>query len=92
MSYTLDSPPPLVLVETIKHSAGQTKEFIRAVTGVDIADVRQVLAQEDDPQNMQTMLRQAQQKSLKYRCSHTAKLMRSPVQAANKKLYEQLDL
>jgi hypothetical protein len=67
MSYTLDSPPPLVLVEKIKklHSAGQTKEVISAVTGVNLADVRQVLAQEDDPQNMQAILRQAQQKSLK---------------------------
>jgi hypothetical protein len=79
-----------MMAETIKkmHSAGQSHEFISAMTGVDLAVVRQVLVQLDDPQLMQAMLAQTQQKSLKYRCSYSARLMRSPVQANNKKLYE----
>jgi hypothetical protein len=70
------------------HRIGQTQEVISAVTGVNIEIVRQVLLQLDDPQLMQAMVAQAQQKSLKYRCSHSARLMRSPVQASNTKLYE----
>jgi hypothetical protein len=81
---------PQTTVETIKklHSAGQTQEFISTITGADLEIVRQVLLQMDDPQLMQAMVAQAQQKSLKYRCSHSARLMRSPVQASNTKLYE----
>jgi hypothetical protein len=91
MSNTVDSALPQMMVETIKkmHGAGQTQEFISAMTGVDLAVVRQVLARLDDPQLMQAMLRQAQQKSLRYRCSYSGRLMGSPVQASNKKLYEQ---
>jgi hypothetical protein len=70
------------------HRIGQTQEVISAVTGVDIEIVRQVVFQLDDPQLIQAMLAQAQQKSLRYRCSHSARLMRSPVQASNTKLYE----
>jgi hypothetical protein len=79
-----------MMVETIMklHRAGQTLEFISEITGADLAAVRQVLAQMDDPQIIQAMLAQAQQKSLRYRCSHSARLMRSPVQASNTKLYE----
>jgi hypothetical protein len=78
------------MVETIKklHSAGQTHEFVSAITGVDLAVVRQVLAHTDDPQHMQAILAQAQHKSMEFRCAHSARLMRSPVQASNKKLYE----
>jgi hypothetical protein len=81
---------PQTTVETIKklHRAGQTQEFISTITGADLEIVRQVLLQMDDPQLMQAMVAQAQQKSLKYRCSHSARLMRSPVQASNTKLYE----
>jgi hypothetical protein len=90
MTNTVESPLPPMMIEMIKnlHSSGQTLEFISTVTRVDLAVVRQVLAQMDDPQHMQAMLVQAQQKSLRYRCSHSARLMRSPVQASNKKLYE----
>jgi hypothetical protein len=85
-----NSPLPQSTVETIKklHSAGQPQEFIMAITGADLAAIRQVLAQMDDPQLMQAMLAQAQQKSLEFRCSHSAMLMRSPVQASNTKFYE----
>jgi hypothetical protein len=91
MSDTSDSDLPQMMAETIKkmHRAGQTQEFISAMTGVDLAVVRQVLVRLDEPQLMQAMLRQAQQKSLRYRCAYSARLMRSPVQASNKKLYEQ---
>jgi hypothetical protein len=84
------SQVPESTVEIIKklHHAGQSHEFIRGMTGVDLEVVRQVLAQIDDPQLMQAMLAQAQQRSLRYRCSQSARLMRSPVQACNKKLYE----
>jgi hypothetical protein len=77
-----------MMVETIKKMR-QSHEFISAMTGVDLAVVRQVLVQLKDPQLMQAKLRQAQQKSLKYGCAYSARLMRSPVQASNKKLYEQ---
>jgi hypothetical protein len=79
-----------MMVETIKklQSIGQSLEVISAVTGVALDVVRQVLVQLDDPQLMQAMLTQAQQKSLRYRCSHSARLMRCPVQASNTKLYE----
>jgi hypothetical protein len=42
-----------MMVETIikLHSAGQSHEFISATTGVDLAVVRQVLAQLDDSQD-----------------------------------------
>jgi hypothetical protein len=85
-----NSALPQTTVETIKklHRAGQTQEFISTITGADLEIVRQVLLQMDDPQLMQAMVAQAQQKSLKYRCSHSARLMRSPVQASNTKLYE----
>jgi hypothetical protein len=91
MSNTVHSALPQMMVETIMklHRAGQTQEFISAITGADLAAIRQVLAQLNDPQLMQAMLAQAQQKSLKYRCTYSARLMRSPVQAGNKKLYEQ---
>jgi hypothetical protein len=79
-----------MVVEIIKNmlSAGQTHELISSYTGVGLVGVRQVVHQLDDPQLMQEILAQAQQKSLKYRCSHSARLMRSPVQACNTKLYE----
>jgi hypothetical protein len=70
------------------HSIGKTHEFISAHTGFDLAMVRQVLAPLDDPNHMQVILAKVQQKSLEFRCSHSAKLMRSPVQASNTKLYE----
>jgi hypothetical protein len=91
MSDTSDSDLPQMMAETIKkmHRAGQTQEFISAMTGVDLAVVRQVLVRLDEPQLMQAMLRQAQQRSLKYRCAYSGRLMGSPVQASNKKLYEQ---
>jgi hypothetical protein len=78
-----------MMVEMIMklHSAGQTHEFISAMTGADLAVVRQVLAL-DDPQIMQAILAQAQQKSMEFRCSHSDRLMRSPVQASNTKLYD----
>jgi hypothetical protein len=88
MSNTDESPLPPMMIETIKnlHSNGQTLEFISTVTN--LAVVRQVLAHMDDPKHMQTTLAQVQHKSLEYRCSHSARLMRSPVQATNAKLYE----
>jgi hypothetical protein len=67
------------------HRIGQAQEVISAVTGVDIELVRQVVFQLNDPQ---AMVAKAQQKSLEFRCSHSARLMRSPVQASNTKLYE----
>jgi hypothetical protein len=79
-----------MMIEMIKnlHSNGQTLEFISTVTKVNLAVVRQVLAHMDDPKHMQAILAQAQQKLLEFRCSHSDRLMRSPVQASNKKLYE----
>jgi hypothetical protein len=79
-----------MMIETIKnlHSLGLTLEFISTATKVDLAVVRQVLAHLDDPQHMQAILAQAQHKSLEFRCSHSARLMRSPVQASNAMLYE----
>jgi hypothetical protein len=90
MSNTLESPLPSMMIEMIKnlHSNGQTLEFISTVTKVDLAVVRQVLAHLDDPKHMQTILAQAQQKSLEFRCSHSNRLICSPVQASNMKLYE----
>jgi hypothetical protein len=90
MSNTVDAALPQSTVETIMklHRAGQPQEFISAITGANLAAVRQVLVQLDGPQLMQAMLAQAQQRSLRYRCAHSARLMRSPVQASNKKLYE----
>jgi hypothetical protein len=90
MSNTVESPLPPMMIETIKnlHSIGQTLELISTVTKVDLAVVRQVLAQVDDPQHVRAMLTQAQQKSLKYRCAYSARLMLCPVQAGDKKLYE----
>jgi hypothetical protein len=70
------------------HRIGQAQEVISAVTGVDLELVRQVVFQLNDPQTMQAMVAQAQQRSLEFRCSHSARLMRSPVQASNTKLYE----
>jgi hypothetical protein len=37
---------------------------------------------------MQAILAQAQHKSLEFRCSLSDRLMRSPVQVSNKKLYQ----
>jgi hypothetical protein len=90
MSNTLESPLPPMMIEMIKnlHSNGQTLEFISTVTRVDLAVVRQVLAHMADPQHMQAILAQAQHKSLEFRCSHSDRLIRSPVQASNTKLYE----
>jgi hypothetical protein len=87
MSNTIESPLPPMMIEMIKnlHSNGQTLEV---VTKVNLAVVRQVLAHMDDPKHMQATLAQVQHKSLEYRCSHSARLMRSPVQATNAKLYE----
>jgi hypothetical protein len=78
------------MIEIIKklHSAGGSLEYISAITGVEPEVIRQVLAQVDDPQHIRAMLTQAQQKSLKYRCACSARLMLCPVQAGNKKLYE----
>jgi hypothetical protein len=89
MSNTVESLPPM-MIEMIKnlHSNGQTLEFISTVTKVDLAVVGQVLAHMDDPQLMHAILAQAQHKSLEFRCSHSDRLIRSPVQASNKKLYE----
>jgi hypothetical protein len=89
MSNTLDSILP-GMVEFIKkmHSGGGSLEYISAVTGVEPQVIRQVLAQEEDPQYIRAMLTQAQQKSLKYRCTCSARLMLCPVQAGNKKLYD----
>jgi hypothetical protein len=69
-------------------STGQTHELISAVTGLALDVVRQVLVEVDDPQRMQAKLAQAHQMSFRYRCSHSARLMRSPVQASNRRLYE----
>jgi hypothetical protein len=89
MSNFLDSTLPAI-IEIIKklHSGGVSLEYISAVTGVKPEVVRQVLAQVDDPQHIRAMLTQAQQKSLKYRCTYSARLMLCPVQAGDKKLYE----
>jgi hypothetical protein len=86
------NPLPETVIELIKtlHSAGQPHESISQETEVSLELVRKVLDQIDDPQRMQEILMQAQeqQKSLRYRCSHSDRLMRSPVEASNKKLYE----
>jgi hypothetical protein len=89
MSNTLDSTLPGI-IEIIKklHSTGVSLEYISAITGVQPEEVKQVLAQVDDPQHIRAMLTQAQQKSLKYRCACSARLMLCPVQAGDKKLYE----
>jgi hypothetical protein len=70
------------------HKAAGSLEYISNMLGVDLEAVRQVVLQLNDPQLMQAMLAQAQQKSLEFRCSHSNRLMRSPVVASNKKLYE----
>jgi hypothetical protein len=90
MSNTVDSALPQVKIEMIKnmHSLGQPLEFISTATKVDLAVVRQVIAHMDDPQHMQTMFAQVQQKSLEFRCSLSDRLMQNPVQASNTKLYE----
>jgi hypothetical protein len=78
------------IIELIKklHSAGQSQEFISAMTGVSSEGVRQVLSQLDSQQIFKAVLTQAQLKSAKYRCSHSAGLMKSPVQASDRELYE----
>jgi hypothetical protein len=84
------SQVPESKVEVIKklHTLGMTLELISTATEVDLAVVRQVLAHMADPQHIQAILAQAQHKSLEYRCSSSDRLMRSPVQASNLKLYE----
>jgi hypothetical protein len=90
MSNTVESPLLPMMIEMIKnlHSNGSTLEFISTVTKVNLAVVRQVLAHMDDPKHMQTILAQVQHKSLEFRCSHSNRLMRSPVEASNAKHYE----
>jgi hypothetical protein len=73
---TLDSSVAAMQAEFIKklHSVGGNLEYISAMTGV-----------ADNPQLIKAMLTQAHLRSLKYRCSHSARLMRSPVQGSRGK-------
>jgi hypothetical protein len=79
------SQVPESKVEVMKklRALGMTLELISTATEVDLAVVRQVLTHMAEPQHIQAILAQAQHKSLEFRCSHSARLMRSLVQASN---------
>jgi hypothetical protein len=62
------------------------------MTAANSKGVRQVLSQLDSQQIFKAVLTQAQLKSAKYRCSHSARLMKSPVQASDRKLYDKVVL
>jgi hypothetical protein len=85
---TLDSSVAQIQAEFIKklHSAGGSLEYISAMTGVHSEGVLEVLGRADNPQLIKAMLTQAQVRSVKYRCSHSARLMRSPVQGSRAKM------
>jgi hypothetical protein len=83
----LQVPQPLLEVLQKLIEAGSPPETISIATGIDIEEIRKLLA--NHPKQLAKLVETIQEKSRRFRCAQSNRLMVSPVLAADENYYEE---